>query len=269
MASPTAPGHSGLDASVIARANHVWLTGLRDQPDRAVEFADNVALVAPHIPHLIRRQRDMLGRMVRYLVGQGIHQYLDLGSGLPTGGHVHEVAQGARTACRVVYVDNEPGLAKDGQAIVADNARACFLSLDIRQVDDVLNAPETAQLIDFDQPVAVLLIETLLHIRDEDNPDQLVSAYVDAVPSGSYLGISHFDDSPAIQAGYEMFEQMHLGDRPRPNLRGPDRQKSFFTGLDLVEPGIVPLPLWRPDPGEVGDRNPDRVHVYAGLGRKR
>lgn len=269
MASPTAPGRSGLNANVIARANHVWLTGVRDQPEAAVDFADKITLVAPHIPHLIRSQRHMLRRMVRYLVDQGVHQFLDLGSGLPTGDHVHEVAQAVNPACRVVYVDNEPGLASDGQRIVAGNERVCYLCLDIRGIDNVLGDRETQRLIDFDQPVAVLLIETLLHIPDTDHPDQLVSDYVDAVPSGSYLGISHFDDSPAIEAGYAMFEQMHLGDRPQPHLRGLDRQKEFFTGLDLIEPGIVPVPLWRPDPGEVVDRNPDRAHVYVGLGRKR
>ncbi|WP_166459448.1 SAM-dependent methyltransferase [Amycolatopsis pithecellobii] len=254
---------------MIARANHVWLTGLRDQPEVAVDFADNVALVAPHIPHLIRTQRHMLGRMVRYLVGQGIRQFLDLGSGLPTGNHVHQVAQAVDPNCRVVYVDNEPGLAKDGQKLVAGNDRVGYLCLDIRRVDSVLGDRETHRLIDFDQPVAVLLIATLLHIPDEDDPNQLVSRYVNAVPSGSYLGISHFDDSPAIQAGYTMFERMRLGERPQPYLRGPDRQKALFEGLDLIEPGIVPLPLWRPNPDDVTDRNPDRAHAYAGLGRKR
>src|SRR6187399_1897854 len=100
-ASPAAPRGNGLDGSVIARANHVWLTGLRDQPHAAVDFADNVALVAPPIPYLIRRERAMLGRMVRYLVGQGVEQFLDLGSGLPTGEHVHEIAQTANPECRV------------------------------------------------------------------------------------------------------------------------------------------------------------------------
>lgn len=268
MTSRIAPCERGMDLDAIARARDVWLDGSHHRDRADLEFAENIALVAPHIPYLVRAQRAMLRRMVRYLVGQGVKQFLDLGSGIPACGHVHEIAQAIDPACRVVYVDNAPGIAKDGKEIVADNDRVAYLCADFRHVDEIVGAVGTSRLIDLEQPAAVLLIETLLHLPDSDDPDSTVARYVDVLARGSYLGISHFGITEAIEAGFEMFNRMFGSAPPVVFLRDVERVRDFFAGLELVEPGLVPLPLWRPDPDDVIDRDPELAQVYAGLGRK-
>lgn len=256
-----------MDLGTIARVRDLWLEGTYDHTPAGLDFADHVLIVAPHIPHLVRAQRALLRRMVRYLLGQGVKQFLDLGSGIPTCGHVHEIARSIDPEYRVVYVDSDPGIAEDGRALLAGNDRATYLCADIRRTTDVLEARETRQLIDFDQPVAVLLIETLLHIPDTDDPNGMVAGYVDVLSSGSFLGISHFNNTEAIEAGFNMFARM-FGSIPRVFLRDRARQAEFFTGLEMIHPGIVPLQLWQPGPNDIIDRNPELTDVYAGLGRK-
>jgi hypothetical protein len=248
----------------IARVRDYWLGGAHNS-DSDRKFADYTAVCAPHIPYLVRAQRVLLGRMVRYLVGQGVRQFLDLGSGVPTIDHVHQVAQAIEPASRVVYVEIDPGLVEDGRNLIAGTDNVAFLQADIREPDQVL---ELCRLLDLSEPVALLMIETLLHIPDCDDPGTMIAKYLAALCSGSYLGLSHFAEHEELLAAFAMFDGMNLGTRPLVNLRSREELAGFFAGLELVEPGVVPVPLWRPDSHEDLGRNPDRAPMYAGLGRK-
>lgn len=256
----------GADPPSIARIRDYWLDGSHNsEVDR--KFAEQILVCAPQLPYLVRRQRAMVRRMVQYLVESGVCQFVDLGSGVPTEGYVHEVAQDAEPESRVVYVDIDPGIVHEGRELLADNDNATFLRADIRQPDQVLESPELQGLLDLSEPVAVLMIETLLHIPDSDRPAAVVAAYKDAICSGSYLGISHFGENEMLLTGLTLFNQM-FGSPPAVALREPEQLVEFFTELDLVEPGIVPVLLWRPAADEEIDRDPEYAGVYAGLGRK-
>jgi trans-aconitate methyltransferase len=204
--------------------------------------------------------------MVRYLLDQGVRQFLDLGSGIPTMGHVHEVAHEIDPAARVVYVDSDAGVAADARQLLAGNDRTLVLDSDIREPEAVLAA--AAALLDLTEPVGLLVIATLQHLPDSDDPVGLVAAYVDALCSGSYLASAHHGPDQHLEDGYRLFDQMQLGRRPEVSLRDQARSGMIFAGLELVEPGIVPLVLWRPDPDDELGRNPERLPIFAGVGRK-
>jgi hypothetical protein len=267
MVLPEAAGEQRVGKPNIARIRDYWLGGQHHSGlDR--DFADHISACIAHIPYLVRAQRALLERMVRYLVGQGVRQFLDLGSGLPTCGHIHEIAQGIDPASRVVYVDTDPGVVEDGRRLLAGNQNAALVGVDIREPDRVLNAPETRRLLDLSEPVAVLVIATLQHIPDSVDPAAMIAAYRDAMCSGSYLGVSHLGPDEQLVAGYKLFDEMQLYERPDVSVRDRASIAILFSGLELVEPGIVPMILWHPDPDDELGRDPERLPVFAGLGRK-
>lgn len=250
----------------MARINDHWLEGAcHGQTDR--EYAERISVCAPHIPWLVRASRQLVGRMVRYLIDQGVRQFLDLGSGIPADRHVHEVAQEADPGARVVYVDLDPSVAADGRRLLEHNDRAAFLEADIRDPDGIFHHPEFESLIDLDQPVGVLIIETLLYLPDADDPAGLVAAYREKLPSGSYLGMSHCGEDDQLRAGLEIFSKM-FGAPPAVTLREREEFKTFFGGLELVDPGVVQVTLWNPLTEDDIGRNPELAHMYAGMGRK-
>ncbi|MFD2416731.1 SAM-dependent methyltransferase [Amycolatopsis pigmentata] len=257
-----------MDFGMIARVMNHWLGGTYRSTKADLDFAQQVELVAPHIPYLVRAQRAMLGRMVRYLVSQGIRQFLDLGSGVPTRGNVHEVARGAAPDSRVVYVDREPEIAADGRDLVAGDDQVAYLCVDFRCPADVLDAPETRRLIDFGRPVALLFIESLTLLPDTDDPYGLVAAYSDALTSGSYVGVSQANSTRALESALALSQRMFNLAPPSVFLRDRERQAEFFTGLELVEPGITPVQLWKPEPGTKIDHNAELGGMFVGLGRK-
>ncbi|WP_236794581.1 SAM-dependent methyltransferase [Amycolatopsis sp. GM8] len=264
MKTPSVEGAD--DPGTIARIRDCWLDGSHHTSvDR--EVGEHILTCAPHLPFLVRAQRQLLARMVRYLTSQGMTQFLDLGSGVPADGQVHEIAQAANPDAKVVYVDIDASLAEEGARLLADNPNAEYLRADIRHPADVLGAPETQRLLDLDQPVAVLMIETLLHLPDSARPVRLVADYVAGLTSGSYIGISHFSQNEDLEQGLNIFSRM-FGMPPAVTLRSREQQERFFTGLEMVEPGLVPVPMWRPDSEHI-DRNPHLAEVFAGLGRKR
>jgi hypothetical protein len=213
----------------------------------------------------VRAQRALLQRLARHALAQGVRQFLDLGSGMPTSRHVHEIAQDIDPECRVVYVDIDPNISSLGNRLLKGNDNVAFLQADIRRPEQIFDAVEARKLLDLDQPVAVLLIETLLHIPE--NPSALVAAYVEAMCSGSYLAISHFSENDELRMGLGLFDRM-FGAPPLVTLRSRERLADFFAGLDLVDPGIVPVPLWQPSAYDEFPRNPELAEVFAGLGRK-
>jgi hypothetical protein len=257
----------GIDTTVptTARMYDFWLGG-RDNfaVDRAA--AQAVSEAVPEVRMTAVENRKFLRRAVRYLAAEaGIGQFLDIGTGLPTQGNVHQVAQQVDPDARVVYVDNDPMVLAHSRALKTGGNTA-VIEADLRDPAAILNCPRTLELIDFRQPVAVLLV-AVLHFIGGDDPYGIVGFICEAVPPGSYIVISHGlegilrgDSAGKVEEQYR--KNVASGATPRDR----DEILRFFTGLELVEPGLVPVPYWRPD--EPGLPDADRVWVLGGIGRK-
>lgn len=263
------PKELDLDLPSAARAYDYFLGGSHNfHPDRA--FANQVREIVPWVANVARLNRSFLWRVVRFYLDQGIRQFLDLGSGIPTVGNVHEVAQQRVPDARVVYVDYEPVAYRHAQTLLADNPNAAIIQADIRDPEAILAHPETRELLDFSQPVGLLMVGVLLFVGPEDDPDALVREYRRWLAPGSYLAISHITDEPAspelkaevatLVASYEEADE-HVF------VRTHDEILRWFEGMEMVEPGLVLLPEWRPDsPDEAEDRA--RPLGYGGVARQ-
>ena len=213
--------------------------------------------------------RAFLRRVVNYLTEQGIDQFLDIGSGIPTVGNVHEVAQQAIPDASVVYVDIDPTAVAHSRAILKDNPNATALQGDARWPDKILSHTEIKRLLDFDRPVAVLLLLVLHTIASDEEAYGAVRTVRDALAPGSYVAISHGTRDNAPPGVMDQLQKLSAG-TPTPTI---DRTRAeierFFEGLELVKPGVVRPPLWRPEgPDDVLLDQPERVLVFAGVGRK-
>ncbi|SNT42702.1 S-adenosyl methyltransferase [Streptosporangium subroseum] len=251
----------------IARAYDVVLNG-KDNFDVDRAFVAEIVKVVPEIYDVATYNRQVLGRGVRFLSGQGITQFIDLGSGLPTVENTHQVAQRANPEARVVYVDNDPMVLAHGRALLAENDHTAVVTSDLRDTAAILADPDVKRLIDFDRPVGVMLVGVLHHLHDDDDPRGIVEAYMAAVPSGSHLFITHFCASTQESRDAE---QKYLALLGTGRFRTPEEITAFFDGFELLEPGVVPLPLWRPD-GPVPEK-PEKLTVgqrlmYGGIARK-
>jgi len=256
-----------------ARIYDYFLGGKDNFPaDR--EVAEQVAAIAPVARDIIEDNRAFLRRAVRLLAGEaGIRQFIDLGSGLPTQGNVHEIAQAVAPDARVVYVDNDAMVVTHSRALLAgDNTVA--IEADLRDPDSVMGHPEVRELIDFDQPIALLLMAILHFIPDDQDPYGIVARFRDALPAGSYLAISHGtrdvperpDMSPEAMA--EMgakVEQLYQLTTASLVTRTRAQVERFFDGFELLDPGVVEIQLWRPDDG----RSLLPGGFYGGVGRRR
>jgi hypothetical protein len=246
-----------------------WLGGSRNTvADR--ELAEQIMVCIPYLPYVVRSQRGFLRRVARYLVDAGVRQFLDLGSGLPTAGHVHEVVQELAPDGRVVYVDVDPAVVSEGRTLLADDINTAFVCADFRQPQAVLAAPELRALLDLDEPVAVFMIDVLHHIPDSDDPAAVIAAYMDMMCSDSYVALSHLGQDEALVDGLAMFRRMYDTPPPEVHLRDSQQITDLLAGIDLVAPGVVPLPLWHhaPHADSQIDRKPDMFPGYAALGRK-
>jgi hypothetical protein len=220
-----------------------------------------------------RQNRAFLRRAVRYLVTEaGISQFLDIGTGIPTSPNVHEVAQAANPRARIVYVDNDPIVLSHARALLTSGAegKTAYIDADLRAVERILGSRELRDTLDLSRPVALMLMAVLHFIPDDDDPYGLVGRLLAELPSGSYLALSHLtgDFDPAAWAGVAaVFKRSGVIMQVRPK---PDVER-FLSGLDLIEPGVVSLPHWRPDPievGRVGQPTDAAVSVYGGVARK-
>jgi hypothetical protein len=224
----------------------------------------------PHSRIPPRENRAFLRRVVRYLVREaGIRQFLDIGTGIPTSPNVHEVAQGVAPDARVVYVDNDPLVLAYARALLTSGVqgRTAYIDADLRDVEALLASPELRAAIDLDQPVGLLLIAIMHFVGDDDDPYGLVARLLAALPSGSYLALSHLTgDFDA--AAWEGVAAVYRRSGVTMQVRSRADIERFFTGLEMVEPGVQVLPAWRPDP-DAGEAPPDvQVSVYGGLARK-
>jgi SAM-dependent methyltransferase len=247
----------------IARVYDYWLGG-KDNFAVDRELAERFVQADPMVIEGVRSNRAFLQRAVRFLAGdQGIRQFLDIGTGIPTANNTHEVAQSVEPGCRVVYVDNDPMVLAHARALLTSvTAPTAYIDADARDTARVL--AEAGRVLDFGQPVAVMLIGLLHCIPDADDPARIVSDLVRAVPPGSYLAISH--PAADIHAGAMAAgaEAMNKSLTAPVTFRRFDDVVAFFDGLDLTEPGVVATTQWRPDPGA----NTTPLPGWVGVARK-
>jgi hypothetical protein len=221
-----------------------------------------------HARAAVKADRDFLGRAVRYLVAEaGVRQFLDVGTGIPHGDNIHEIAQGIAPESRIVYVDDDAVVLAHAHRLRKSRPEGAtaYIDADPREVDKVLRqAPET---LDMSQPIAVTLFGTLHHVLDEHEPHKIVSRLLEAVPSGSYLAVSHLTADIMTEAVTEAAKRINeSGTGFRLIVRGGDEISRFFDGLDIVEPGLVTADKWRPDePVAPGGWE---MPYYVAIGRK-
>jgi SAM-dependent methyltransferase len=260
-------GQQQTDGANIARVYDCLLGGSHNfAADQAA--AKEFRARWPDAPATMHANRAFLGRTVRYLAKQaGIRQFLDIGSGIPTMGNVHEIAQQQAADSRVVYVDRDEVAVLHSQAILAINQNAVAIQADLRTPRQILENPEVTRMLDLSLPVALLLVAVLHFLPDQDDPASLVAVLRDALAPGSYLVISHgtTDDQPQHVAGaMAHYDQTTAPFRPR----GYQEVLRFFDGFDLIDPGLVYVSLWRPDdPKEAVQA--ERIAAYGGVGCRR
>jgi hypothetical protein len=236
------------------------------EADRMV--ADRFRELLPEIPLYMQANRAFLRRVVGYLVDQGVDQFLDLGSGIPTVGNVHEVAQAINPAARVVYVDVDPVAVRQSEEILKGNANAIALHGDVRKTETILEHQDVRRMLDFDKPVAVLLMAILLFVTEDEEASGTVRVLRDALAPGSYLAISHPTDDNLPQDQVEKARNLYAGSGNPVNIRSFGQIKSFFDGLELVEPGLVYVSQWRPEDDDDLFDLPESSGYYGGVGRK-
>jgi len=230
--------------------------------DRAV--AREIIALRPDVPALARRNRAFLRRSVRYMVEQGITQFIDIGSGIPTEGNVHEVARAANPAARVVYVDRDPVAVAHSRVILDRESRIAVLQTDLRNPHEIMDSPHVASLIDFTQPVGILMFAVLHFVLDDEDPADLVATFGDRIVSGSYLAISHATVDPDPQRA-AVIEELYRSTPTPSALRTPGEVAALFGRFDLVEPGLVELSRWRPDVGSLPPAEAEAA--YGGVAR--
>jgi hypothetical protein len=250
-----------------ARVYDYWLGGKDNfAADRAL--GDAMIKAIPPLVAMARANRDFLGRAVRYLARErGVTQFLDIGTGIPATGNTHEVAQAAAPASRVVYVDNDPIVLAHARALLRSHpsGKTAYIQADISEADKILADPAVVRTLDLGQPVALMMVAILMLFTDDDGVRGWVRTLVDALPSGSYVTITHptADFNPAGMSGaVKACRKAGITLVPRDKAG----VASFLEGLELVDPGVVPVLAWRPDHGV--PENPRAAYYYAAVARK-
>jgi hypothetical protein len=223
----------------------------------------------PGLPKIMQANRAFMRRAIRYAVSEGVTQFLDIGSGIPTFGNVHEVAQRARPDARVVYVDNDPVAVAHSRAVLQDNDATDVVSADFRSPRDVLESAEVERLLDLDRPVALMLVALLHFIEDRDEPWKAVAQLRDALPAGSLLVVTHASGEGEYKVADRGAGASDVYRRIGSPLlmRSRDEVQRFFDGWEMVDPGLVSMPRWRPDaPADQDD--PVMFSGFGGVGRK-
>ncbi len=249
----------------IARVQDYWLGG-KDHFEADRIAGDETIAQLPDTVASVRTTRAFLGRTVRFLAAErGIRQFLDLGTGIPTASNTHEIAQGVAPESKIVYVDNDPMVLAHARALLTSSpeGRCAYIDADIRDPEKILNA--TAEVLDLTEPVAVVLMAVLHLVPDADNPHEIVRRFMAPVPAGSYLVISHpaADIQAAAMAGAASRLNELMAQRAKPRTK--EEVTAFFDGLDLVEPGVIRCPEWRPDrPEDAAGKST----MWGGVARK-
>jgi hypothetical protein len=232
------------------------------------EMARHAIELWPDVPKIIRANRAFLHRAIRFIAGQGVRQFVDLGSGMPTVGSVHEVARSVIPDARVVYVDIDPVVVAHARMILDGDAYAAVVNADLTNADAVFGHPDLRRRLDLDEPVAVLMIAVLHFVADESGPAQIVAAYRDALVPGSYLAITHATQDGQQPEQASEHRKLYARTSTPMTMRSHDDIELLMAGWDLVEPGLVRMPLWRPDDDEELPENPEQFAGYGAVGRR-
>ncbi|MFG1922061.1 SAM-dependent methyltransferase [Cryptosporangium sp. NPDC048952] len=232
----------------------------REAAARVVEIYPNAALIA-------QANRAFLARAVKHLLAAGVRQFLDLGSGIPTAGNVHQVIDAVSPGARVVYVDIDPVAIAHSETILGGRTDVGVVHADVRHPDEVLDSPITRRLIDFDQPVGVLAVAVLHFVSPDDDPAGVLARYREAVAPGSYLALSHgtVDRRPENVA---KVSGVYRNTRDPTTFRTREEVAQLLTGWELLEPGLVWLPQWRPDWPDEATEDPSWTEMVCAVGRK-
>jgi SAM-dependent methyltransferase len=262
-----APDDVDLTRPNVARVYDYYLGGSHNfAVDR--QMAQQAIDLWPDVPMIIRANRAFLRRAVENLIHAGVRQFLDLGSGIPTVANVHEVAQAEDPEARVVYVDIDPVAVTHARMILAGNPHTTVIHADLRHPDLVLAHRDLRRLLDLDQPVALLAVAVLHFIPDADNPGDIVAAYRQSLAAGSHLVISHATSDGQHQDQATEHRQLYARTATPMTMRSHPQITDLLYGWDLLDPGLVRLPLWRPDPGDEAPHNPDAFAGFAALAHK-
>ena len=267
-ASPGDEARPKIDTTVphSARIWNYWLGGKDNYPaDR--QAGEQTVAVLPEIVDIARASRQFLVRVVRYLAADaGIRQFLDIGTGLPTVNNTHQVAQQVAPESRVVYVDNDPLVLVHARALLTSSPEGAtdYIEADARDAGTILDG--AAATLDLTRPVAITMLGILPFIGDDNEAKAIVTRLLAAVPAGSYLAVTH---STSEVSGERVIEAVRQWNQVAPTpyrLRSPEQIAAFFEGLELIEPGVVPCPRWRPEPHHIG--NVQDMDEFCALGRK-
>jgi hypothetical protein len=249
-----------------ARIWNYWLGG-KDNYEVDRQVGDAIRQLHPGIGDYARGDRVFLGRAVRYMAAeQGIRQFLDIGTGLPTVDNTHQVAQAVAPESKIVYVDNDPLVLVHARALLTSTPEGVtdYIDADLHDPDRILT--EAARTLDFSQPVAVTMLGVVIFVNDDAEAYGIVRRVMDAVPSGSYLALSHTITSPAMPEMDAAVAFWNENGTPKLTQRTPEQVTRFFDGLELLEPGVVSCSKWRAEPTPFGE--PGDVAIFGGVGRK-
>jgi hypothetical protein len=254
-----------LDRPSVARVYDFFLGGSHNfAVDR--EMAEQLLRLAPDAAEVMRANRAFLRRAVRFMVDQGVTQFLDIGSGIPTVGNVHDIAQKMNPDIKVVYVDIDPVAVAHSRAMLEGQQNTAVVRADLREPDSILSAPEVTRLLDFDRPIGLLIVSVLHFLGDDEKVQAATARLRGALSSGSFFAISH--GAWGARPESAQVEQLYQRSTSQVIPRTPEEILAFFGEYELVEPGLKFLPAWRPDsPDEVDDR-PERFVSLAGVGQK-
>jgi len=263
--APVGPGRFDVTRPNTARMYDYWLGG-KDNFAVDREAAEKIVELFPQTPRVAWQNRQVMRRATAVFARAGIRQFIDLGSGLPTQDNLHQVAQQHVPDARVVYVDHDPIVLVHGRALLADNEFTTVVTADLRDPELLLADPDLGRLIDFDQPIGLMLIAVLHFIPDSDDPAAIIGTFLDRMVPGSHLMITHVTDEGAdCDAAAEAVDTYKNASSPLV-FRSPAQIGAFFTGLEVLDPGIVPTWEWRPD-GALD--TPTSPRILAGAGRVR
>ncbi|MGW2379791.1 SAM-dependent methyltransferase [Streptomyces sp. NPDC001658] len=240
-----------------------YLLGGKDNYEVDQQAGDALAARAPEARLSVRANRAFLQRAVRHVTGAGIRQILDVGTGLPTSPNIHETAQEAARDVRVAYVDNDPIVKAHADALLSSSGATSIVLADLRDPRSVVDHPDVRRIIDFDEPVALFLVAILHFLTDVEKPGQIVATLRDALPPGSFLVLSHATGDLADRRDAQA---VYNNATATMNLRSHAEIERFFDGFDLLEPGLVQVPFWRPDTPPPA--RSEEVGFYGGVARR-
>lgn len=265
--APDLSGLSRLDLKKpsAARVYDYYLGGTHNfAVDR--EFAEQAIALVPELPWIMRINRAYLRRAVRYMVEVGIRQFIDLGSGIPTVGNVHQVVEALTQDAKVIYVDNDPVAVTHSSQILTSRHNAIVIPADVREPEKIFEHSDVRRLVDPAKPVGVLMFAILHFVSDSDDPRGVIARYRHHMVPDSHIALSH---ATRLEGDESMAEHRKMYDRSSNpmTMRTMDEVRALMEGFEIVPPGVVYMPLWRPDPGEAGLAQPERSSGYAAVGR--